>query len=303
MRNRFLSLGVVLAALGIFPAAAQAHHVANQQATCDLVANVPTITASADFVEFGSPDQNVHITVGVDSAVPVDQHLPYAPAGGHWSASTPSAAGDHKVFIYITWTHYGTPNDSSFGPTIVTCPAPVPPPPTCNGVPMPPGTDCAPPPPVVYCNGTAMPPGTPASACAPPPKKVTPPCACKPRPHCIPRHARLKVFPLRRRHGEVIFTLAGVRRADVVSVRWAVHRPGQRWRHVGHSGKPWEHLAHRGLSWHIFLWVEPVWGYPQWGRHVVKATAKIKTTCGVITVVRRVPYMNHDPEPRAHAWS
>jgi hypothetical protein len=170
MRRVIAALAVAAAGLVIVPAA-EAHYVINQQATCALVNNVPTITASADFAEFGSPDQDIHVTVGVDNAVPIDQRFPYAPAGGHWSASTPSTAGDHRVYIYITWKHYGTPNDSSYGPVTVTCPTPVPPPPP---PPPPVVTPPTPPPPVVIvCNTKPMP-----AACGTPPVK---PCGCKPR--------------------------------------------------------------------------------------------------------------------------
>lgn len=296
MRKKFLSLGVAVAALGLLPAAAEAHHVdhAASSVACVLVGGAPTVQATVAYRQFADSDKPVQVAVYIDGQLVDHTWLTWPGQDYDHAWSRAVAPGGHDVHYWAGWARNSTSDSVD---AHVNCPAPPPPPPA------PPVAPPAPPTTIVVCNGVTMPPGTLATACAPPPKKVTPPCACKPRPHCVPKHARLKVFPLRRLHGEVIFTLNGVRRVDVVSVHWAVHRPGHRWRHVGRSGRPWERLAHGGLSWHVYLWVESVWGYPQWGRHQVRATAKIRTTCGVRTITRRLAYMNHDPEPRAHAWS
>jgi hypothetical protein len=273
MRRVIAALAVAAAGLVIVPAA-EAHYVINQQATCALVNNVPTITASADFAEFGSPDQDIHVTVGVDNAVPIDQRFPYAPAGGHWSASTPSTAGDHRVYIYITWKHYGTPNDSSYGPVTVTCPTPVPPPPP---PPPPVVTPPTPPPPVVIvCNTKPMP-----AACGTPPVK---PCGCKPRPpRCVAGHYRITVQPRHINHGRVTFRLVGPHSSHV---RWYVdHR-----RH-GVRGHAWERTTHQGRRWWVYLWVPDVWTSSMWGQH--RVTVTFNTPCGHRKLT--MSYFNHDP--------
>jgi hypothetical protein len=280
MRRIIAVLAALVGMLVIVPRA-DAHYVIDQQATCARVGNVPTITASANLVEFGSVDQDVHITVGVDSAVPIDQRFPYAPATEPWTASTPSTAGDHSVYIYITWKHNGTPYDSSYGPTTVTCPSPVPPPVMCNGVPVPPGTNCTTPP-VVVCNGVTMPPGTPPASCVKPPRK---PCGCTPKPpvRCVPGHYRITVTPRHALHGPVTFRLIGPHSRHV---RWYVD-------HVRHGvrGHAWEHVSHHGRRWWIYLWVQDVWGRDLWGRHNVTVT--FTTPCGRRKL--KVSYFNHDP--------
>jgi hypothetical protein len=279
MKRDAVALAMTLASVLGLPAIAEAHHVVNQQVTCALVNNVPTITASADLVDFGSPDQNIRITVGVDSTVPFDQTFPYAPAPNPWTVPISSTAGDHKVYIYITWTHFGTPNDSSYGPTTVTCPPPVPPPVLCNGVSVPPGTNCVPPP-VIVCNGVTMPTGT--TVCSKLPKH---PCGChpKPKPRCVPGHYRVSVQPRHIDHGRVTFRLIGPHSSHI---RWYVD-------HVRHGlrGHAWEGTSHQGRRWWIYLWVRDVWGHDLWGHHSVTVT--YDTPCGHRKL--KEDYFNRDP--------
>lgn len=299
MRNRFLSLGVVLAALGVFPAAAQAHHVVNQQADCALVGNVPTITASADLVDFGSSDRDIHITVGVDNTVPIDVHLPYAPAGGHWSASTPSTAGDHKIYIYITWLHYTTPYDSSYGPTTVTCPAPVVPPTTCNGVPVPPGTNCTPPPVTVYydCTGHQLPAGSPPATC-PSPKQHKPPCACKPPPkkfHCPVIHL---VVPTAR-HG--VHSFGGrCSKGKIVDTTLYIIPTGPRGGDMKHGRRfvcgPVKLHAKGGLVHGVWLYEQTVFCHKfAWGSYSLIFVFHVRYHGHVYRCVKRAHFFNHDP--------
>jgi hypothetical protein len=297
--RKLILLGVVplILCLGI-PAVAEAHHLEQDTSTlaCVLVNNAPTLQVHAQYRDFNAADLPVSVTTTVD-------HQPIT--GGSYSITTqtvpslpdfadnksyPLAPGVHDVLYDASWNHdrYG----GHFGATVV-CPAPVPPPPPptlCNGVPMTPGANCAPPPPPVYCNGKLMPPGTPPSCKTPP--ATPPPCAtkCTPPPHrCVPGHYRITVTPKHLLHGKVVFRLIGPRTSHI---RWYVN--GKR----VHGGRPYSYFTHGGRRLNVYLWVESIWGYPQWGRRTV--VAKFHGRCGPGRA--HVPYFNNDPQPRAHAW-
>jgi hypothetical protein len=289
MRKIFLSLGVVFAVLIAAPAA-EAHYIINQQVTCDLVSNVPTITASADFASFGSPDQNVHVVVGVDGAVPIDQHLPYAPAGGHWSATTPSTAGDHNVYIYITWTHYGTPNDSSYGPTTVTCPPPVPPPVVITPTPTPP------PPVTVYydCAGHQLPAGSPPATCPP----TKPPCRCappKPKVHCPVIHL---IMPAAR-HG--VHDFGGrCSKGKIINTTLYITATGPRGGDMKHGRRivcGTAKLHAKGAIIHgVWLYDQTVFCHRQaWGSYSLIFVFHVRIHGHVYRCVKRAHFFNHDP--------
>jgi hypothetical protein len=287
------ALSVALFALAVGVPAAEAHYVVNQQATCALVGNVPTITASANFNEFGSPDQNIHITVGVDSAVPIDQRLPYAPATNPWSASTPSTGGDHRVYIYITWTHYGTPNDSSFGPTTVTCPPPVVTPPP------PPVTPPPPPPTITMCNGQQVPVGTPPVVCPTPPKP-------KHKAKCKCPHIRW-IFPNTRAHQHGTFPFGGHvgGRNKIVAVIITAKAIG-RGRPVCGHGTGVAHIRGHGATIPISLYNVDFWRHClAWGdyRLIIKAKVVVRDRHGKLLGVRwcqhKLRLFNPDPfDPR-----
>jgi hypothetical protein len=296
--RKTLMLGVValVAALGV-PATASAHHLEQDTSTitCVLVNNAPVIRVSAHYVDFTVADQPITYSLRIDSVVAASGQVPLNTSSDfRHDFDTPTTPGAHTAVYTATW------NNSANGGYLtvsVVCPAPVPPPVLCNGVPVPPGTNCVPPPPpppTLTCNGTPAPAGT--TVCAPPPPK---------RHHhrCVPNKLRLHVAHRRLVHGEQAFVVKGIGWRHVKWVHWTVRRPGGAWHKVGTSGRPWEHVVNHGLKWRIYLWVESVWGYPQWGRHQVRAKVRVKGACGTRTVVVKRSYMNHDPEPRAHAWN
>lgn len=290
--RKTLMLGVVtlLAALGA-PAAASAHHLEQNTSTidCVLVNNAPVLQIHAQYRGFAPGDLPVYVTVTVDHAV-----VP----GGSYVLGTPATPvplpdfaddktfpltpGVHEVVYDARWPgNYG-----GMGPRTVVCPPPVVTPPPPQLPPPPPAT-------VTMCNGQQMPVGTPPVVCTTPPKR---------HPRCVPTKLRLKVVHRRLIHGEQAFVVKGVGWRHVKWVHWTVRRPGGSWHKVGTSGRPWEHIVNHGLKWRIYLWVESVWGYPQWGMHDVRAKVRVKGVCGTRTVAVKIRTMNHDPEPRAHAW-
>jgi hypothetical protein len=304
--RKTLSLGVVIAALGLFPAAAQAHHLEQNTSTaaCVLVNNQPIIQVRAHYVQFVPADQPIHYVVRVDNVDVQTGDVPLNPLPDFFHpVDLPSTPGSHTVLYSATWNSGANGGYFTTTPPL-TCPTPVVPPTViCNGVQVPAGTVCTPPPPVVICNGVTMPTTTPPATCA---KKTTPPKK-KPPTKCVAKPLRLKVYPLRQKHGEVEFVVSGVKVANVRSVHWYVRRTGHPFHRVGTSGKPWEHITHHGLTWHIYLWVEKVWGYPQWSSpqspHHVQARLRVKTTCGVVARKVSISYPNQDPEPRARGWN
>jgi hypothetical protein len=275
--RKTLSLGVVIAALGLFPAAAQAHHLEQNTSTaaCVLVNNQPVIQVRAHYVGFVPADQPIHYVVRVDGVDVQTSDVPLNPAADFFHAvDLPSTPGAHTVLYSATWNSGANGGYFTTTPPLV-CPAPiVPPTVVCNGVQVPAGTVCTPPPAVVYCNGVAMPTGTPPASCM---KKTTPPPKKKHLTKCVAKPLRLKVYPLRQKHGEVEFVASGIKVANVRSVHWYVRR----------TGHPW--------------------GYPQWSSpqspHHVQARLRVKTTCGVVSRKVEIEYPNADPEPRARGWN
>ena len=107
-RNHAAVLGAAVVA-GVAPAAAQAHHVASGTAKCDLVSNVPTITASANFVGFTTAQAGLSGVLKVDgTVVQTVSHQPSRSPGstGTWnSAPKTVTAGPH----HVTGTSPGRP--------------------------------------------------------------------------------------------------------------------------------------------------------------------------------------------------
>jgi hypothetical protein len=292
MRRSFMTMAAaaaIAACPAVVPAVAEAHHLENDTSTmaCVLVNNVPTLQVHAQYRDFTKYDLPVDVQTQVDN-----QPIP----GGSYQITAlnvpslpdfpddkvyPLAPGTHDVDYYASWNHGR--DSGHFGRT-VTCPPPVPPPVLCNGVPVPPGTNCTPPPPttVVVCNGKQMPPGTPTTGCTPPPKT----CASKchpPRKVCVPGRYRVTVHPKHIDHGQVTFRLIGPHTSHV---RWYVDHK----RH-GRGGHAWEHKSHHGRRWSIYLWVQDVWGSTLWGRH--RVTVTFDTPCGHRKLTLK--YFNHDP--------
>jgi hypothetical protein len=294
--RRTLSLGVVALALSLgIPAIAEAHHLDQDTSTiaCILVNNVPTIQTRAVYVDFSDWDKPVSVVETIDKATVFSGPVSWPGPNYTHALDIATTPGMHDVVYQANWNNGA---NGGYLSRTVDCPASVPPPTYCNGAPMPPGSSCAPPPPVV-CSGVVKPAGT---VCAPPPK-TTPPPKKHPKPRCVPTaHPKIKVYPRKLKHGEVLFTVTGVRKAAIRAAHWYVRRPGHAWKRVGTSGKPWERMAHKGLSWHIYLWVEQVWGYPQWGKHQVKFTGREKTACGYTPFGAQKDYFNQDPAAWAH---
>lgn len=275
MRKRFLTLGTVIAVLALVGApAAQAHHVdhASSSITCALVGGVPTIQTHVAYREYEAANTPAYFEIYLDRIRVDSGYTPTFTGSYDLARSTATTAGAHLVYFATTWPQGHDEISQS-----VSCPAPPP------VVPTPTPT---PPPPTI----------TPTPPSAPPPVPLV--------KHCTKAHVHLKVYPRRRLHGLVDFVASGVRASDVASVRWYVRRPGHGWQRVGTSHRPWEYLAHHGLSWHVYLWVEQVWGFPQWGHRDVKVVVKTKGAGGTCVDVAsaQMDYFNHDPEPRARNW-
>jgi hypothetical protein len=196
MRKLFLSLGVVLAALIVAPAA-EAHHLDQDTSTivCVLTNNAPAVQVSAHYVDFSYWDQPVYRVTKIDGVIVPEGsgEIPRWNGPDYYDRiSLPVAPGQHDVNYQSSWNQG---DNGGYISRRVNCPTPVPPQPPpvlCNGVPMPPGTNCAPPPPVtIYydCAGHQLLAGSPPATC-PPPKPPKPPCGCKqklrPKPkfHC-----------------------------------------------------------------------------------------------------------------------
>ena len=84
---------------GIAPAAAQAHHVAGGSAKCELIGNVPTITATASFVNFASYNKPIDGVLKVDgTTVATITGFTFPGSAGTWnSAPVKTTAGDHHI--------------------------------------------------------------------------------------------------------------------------------------------------------------------------------------------------------------
>jgi hypothetical protein len=296
--RRLLAVTVVVmaTALGALAPAAQAHHIDRTQSkvSCALVNGVPTIQVHAAYRQFEWWNTPAYWETYIDQAKVDNGTTPKFSPDYNFDKPYTTTSGSHYVYWATSW-----PQGADHVDGWVSCPAPPPPPVDCNGVQYPPGSTCPPPPqPPVVCNGVSYPAGY---VCPPPPPPTCKEKCTPPPKKCVPVKLHLTVRPLRRLHGEVVFPVTGVKRSQVKHVTWSVRRPGHAWHRVGTSGRPWEHLSRNGLSWHIYLWVESVWGYPQWGKHYVKATVRVKTKCGERKVVKVLEYKNEDPVPQAVA--
>src|SRR3954454_430501 len=160
-RNGIVTAVVAMAIVGVAPGGAEAHQVASGSAKCELVANVPTITASASFVSFTDYDKRE----GINGALKVDgttvqtvTRWTFSGANGTWnSAPKTVTAGPHRVTGIFSWWTQGSEN-GSFAADVM-CPTPKPP----VTPPKPPLTPPTPP---------LTPPTTPVT---PPTTPVTPP--------------------------------------------------------------------------------------------------------------------------------
>ena len=270
-------VGAALVA-GIAPAAAQAHHVDSGSAKCELVSNVPTITAQANFVGFTSADKPIDGVLKVDgTAVQTITKWTFWGSNGTWnSAPQTVTAGTHHVTGIFTWATQGA-NNGRFDADVL-CPAPKTPPP----------------PPVA-------PPATPT----PPPSSPAPPAVAPPAPQgavlgetessgpCVPRKLgkyRITVTPKGAKHGLVTFHLQG---RGAGHVRWFVDT-----RRAAKANKRWEWLSKDGRHYSIYLWAQQRWGEHLWGRHTIEAKFRVKDSCGNARAVRVTKlYFNHDPLP------
>jgi hypothetical protein len=284
--------GIVTAGLaaamvaGLAPAAAEAHHVdtVNSGARCQLVANVPTITAWAKFVGFAANNKPVNGQMKVDAAtVQTISGYTFAGSDATWNSNQiKTTAGRHHVSGSFTWPNQGGMNGAFAAD--VNCPAPVPPPPAPTPTPTP--APPAPPAPPVAPPASPAPPATPA-----PPDKpqihVLPECqASKPKPS----NYRITVTPKGALHGLVHFHLNG---PGATKIRWYVDT-----RRAGTSPKKWEWLSNHGRTYNIFLWARARWGEHLWGRHTIEAKFQVKDSCGNVHAARvQKLYFNHDPRP------
>jgi len=280
MPNRSRIVTAVLATTAIAavaPAAAEAHHVAGGSAQCTLVDNVPTITASADFVGFQEYNKPIDGQLQIDGAdVEAIDGFRFAGLNGTWN-SVPHAgkAGAHHVSGSFWWPHQDGRN-GRFEADVV-CPAPkvTPPPKTPAPTPSPTPQPSSPPPPAAPPAGAGAVLGATASG----------PCV----PGALGRY-RITVTPKHQLHGLVTFHLRGARTSHV---RWFVDT-----RRAGQSGKRWESIRRHGRAYHIYLWARPRWGKHLWGRHTVEARFRITDSCGTAHAVRvQRLYFNHDPRP------
>jgi hypothetical protein len=290
--RKTLSLGVVIAALGLFPAAAQAHHLEQNTSTaaCVLVNNQPVIQVRAHYVQFVPADQPIHYVVRVDSVDAQTGDVALNPLPDFFHAvDLPSTPGAHTVLYSSTWN--GGANGGYFTTTPpLTCPAPVVPPTViCNGVQVPAGTVCPPPPPVVICNGVTMPTTTPPATCAkktPPPKKVRK-YHC-PVIHLIKPNANIQSG----RHG--VHDFGGrCSKGKIISTTLAI-TPVSPGRAVSQRGVV--HLHARGGIIHgVWLYDLSVWRHKEaWGRYRLKYTFKVRYHGHTFICVRKGTFFNFD---------
>ena len=148
-RSRIVTAGLATAVIAaLAPAAAEAHHVAGGSAQCTLVDNVPTITASADFVGFQEYNKPIDGKLQVDGGdVEAINDFRFAGLNGTWnSASHAVTAGAHHVIGDFWWPHQDGRNGRFEAD--VACPAPkvTPPPKTPAPTPSPTPQPSSPPP-------------------------------------------------------------------------------------------------------------------------------------------------------------
>jgi hypothetical protein len=273
-RNRIVTAGAVvaLAAVAGLPAAAQAHHVAGAGAKCELVANVPTITAWASFESFASYNKPISGSMMVDgTTVETISGFTFPGSTGTWnSAPAKTTAGDHHISGSFWWPNQNG-QDGRFS-AYVKCPAPVPPP--APAAPTPPTPETTPLAPSAQPQGAVL--GETESS-AP----------------CVPQKLgkfRITVTPKGALHGLVTFHLKG---NGARKIRWYVDT-----RRAAKTNKRWEWTRQRGRQYSIYLWAQQRWGEHLWGRHTIEARFKVKDSCGKARAVRVTKlYFNHDPLP------
>jgi hypothetical protein len=263
---------------GLAPAAAQAHHVAGGAAKCELVGNVPTITATASFVNFTSYNKPIDGVLKVDTAtVQTISGWTFPGSNGTWnSAPQTVTAGAHHVTGIFTWPNQDGENGRFDAD--VTCPTPnTPPPPAPTPTPTP-----APIP---------APPAPPAPAAAPPAQGAI--LGATQTAPCVPKKFgkfRITVTPKGAKHGLVTFHLKG---RGATHVRWYVDT-----QRAAKANKRWEWLSRSGRDYSIYLWAQQRWGKHLWGRHTIEAAFRVENSCGNARAVRVTKlYFNHDPLP------
>jgi hypothetical protein len=255
--------------VGMAPAVAQAHYLVRSGTTCELVGNVPTISAGASFESFDSNNKPIGGVLEVDdTVVETISGFTFPGSNGTWnSAQHPVTAGSHHVSGSFTWPNQNGQNgrfDSD-----VTCPAPATPP-------TPPSPESGP---------TPAPPPAPQRAVAG--ETESGPCV----PKKLGRY-RITVTPKGATHGLVTFHLKG---RGASRIRWYVDT-----RRAGVSGQKWEWLRQHGRAYSVYLWAQERWGEKLWGRHPIEARFRVKNSCGKARAVHvERTYFNHDP-PVAH---
>jgi hypothetical protein len=280
-RNGIISAVLAAAVVGVTPGVAEAHHVAGGSAKCELVSNVPTITATASFVGFTSYDKPVSGVLKVDgTTVQTVTNWTFSGSNGTWnSAPKTVTAGPHHVTGIFTWRTQGSMN-GRFDADVL-CPTPKTPPPPPEP-PTPPTPPTPPEPPVT--------PPTPPATVVSPQSAVLGQSESAP---CVPKKLakyRITVTPKGAKHGLVTFHLKGPR---ATKIRWFVDT-----RRAAKTNQRWEWLSKHGRNYSIYLWAQQRWGEHLWGRHTIEAKFQVKDSCGKARAVRVSKlYFNHDPLP------
>lgn len=271
MRKYFLSLGVVLAALGIIPAAAQANHIdhAVSTAACVLVNGTPTIQGSTAYRDYATADKPVYREVYLDKDRKINGTITWAGPSYDEPWSIPTTPGAHVWFYAASWPGGNTDH---VGPFTVNCPAPpiVTPTPTPTPTPVPPVPTPTPPPPA--------PPA--------PPAPPVPPHVVK--AHCPTIHLILPTA----RHGVRSFG-GRCSRGRVVDTTMYVTAIGQGRRIVCGTAK----LYAKGPI------IRGVWLYDQtifchhkaWGDYSLILVFHVRYKGHVYRCVKRARFFDHDP--------
>jgi hypothetical protein len=288
MRNKFLSLGVVLASLGLFPAAAQAHHLDQDTSTlaCVLVANVPTVQTSARYVDFSPWDQPVFWSESIDKVTVGGGSLSWTGPDYVHSVSFATTAGNHDVVYQAAWN--SGENGGYLSRRGLVCPAPIPPQPT----PTP-----TPPPVVVYydCTGHQLPAGSAPATCPP----TKPPCSCtpppKPKAHCPVIHL---VMPTAR-HG--VHDFGGrCSKGKIIDTTLYITATGPRGGDMRHGRRivcGTAKLHAKGAIIHgVWLYDQTVFCHRQaWGSYSLIFVFHVRIHGHVYRCVKRAHFFNHDP--------
>jgi hypothetical protein len=278
MRKLIMTCATVLAvALGV-PAVAEAHHIDHTASniTCVLVNGTPTIQTTVAYRQFADYDKPVQVVISLNGTLVFHDWITWTGSDYNHTWSKVVAPGGYDVHYWAGWLNNSVTDEINVH---VNCPAP----PTPPTPPTPPVT----------------PPSPPVTPPSPPVTPPTPP-VIPPHHKCIVPKIKVTVTPKHQLHGLIHFHVK-VTGGTLTSATWYVRRNGKLVRH-GHSGKPWEWTTAHGANWYVYLWVESVWGYPQWGMRTGSVHVNVKTACGTAKVAKHFRYMNHDPEPRARHW-